>query len=323
MDGRLPAVSNRPAEGTMRERLWKVVFEAETPAGKWFDILLLWAILLSVTAVMLESVEAVAAKYGDLLYAAEWVFTAIFSVEYVLRLWLVRNPWRYATSFYGLVDLLSCLPTYLSLIFPGSQSLLVIRIIRLLRMFRVLKMVSHIQGANVIMVGLRRSRAKITVFFFSVLIFAVLAGTLMYLVEGNEPGTPFTSIPMSIYFAVVSITTVGYGDMVALTALGKALTMFYVLAGYAIIAVPTGIVTAGLIDAVRGDPTTSACPACGAHGHLTDAKYCRRCGERLRAKTGEKVNPMSHLEDVSNLGHIKPQPPPEGEISPAEERGEA
>ncbi len=266
---------------TLKERLWRIVFEAETPLGKIFDVILLWAIVLSVTAVMLETVDSVQERWGRWLKIAEWIFTGLFTIEYLLRLALVRRPIRYATSFFGVVDLLSCIPTYLSLFVGGAHSLLVIRILRLLRMFRVLKMVSHVEGANIILIGLRKSRAKITVFFFAVLLFAVLAGTLMYLVEGNEPGSRFTSIPMSIYFAVVSITTVGYGDIVAMTTLGKALTMFYVLAGYAIIAVPTGIVTAGLIDAYRGDQTTDACKSCGAHGHLTDARYCRRCGEKL------------------------------------------
>ncbi len=266
---------------SLKERLWRIVFEAETPLGKFFDVVLLWSIVLSVAAVMLETVEAIAIEWKVWLKAAEWFFTILFTIEYLLRLFLVRRPLRYATSFFGVVDLLSCLPTYLGLFVGGTHSLLVIRILRLLRMFRVLKMVSHVEGANVILLGLRKSRAKITVFFFSVLLFAVLAGTLMYLVEGNAPGTKFTSIPVSIYYAVVSITTVGYGDIVAMTALGKFLTMIYVLTGYAIIAVPTGIVTAGLLDAYRGDQTTEACPGCGAHGHLTDARYCRRCGEKL------------------------------------------
>jgi len=274
-------VEEETERDTLRERLWRIVFEAETPLGKAFDVTLMWAIVLSVAAVMLESVESINAEWGAQLRVAEWFFTGLFTVEYLLRLFLVRRPFRYATSFYGIVDLLSCLPTYLTFIFAGTQSLLVIRVLRLLRMFRILKMVSHVQGANVILIGLRNSRAKITVFFFSVLLFAILAGTLMYLVEGEEEGTAFTSIPMSIYYAVVSITTVGYGDMVAATAIGKMLTMFYVLTGYAIIAVPTGIVTAGLIDAYRGNENSEACPSCGAHGHLSDARYCRRCGEKL------------------------------------------
>lgn len=268
------------SSNSFKERLWRVVFEAETPTGKAFDVILMWAIVLSVVAVMLESVDGVAAQWGPQLRAAEWFFTGLFTLEYILRVFLVRRPLRYMTSFFGVVDLLSCLPSYLSFFLVGTQSLLVIRILRLLRMFRVLKMMSHVRGSEVIMRGLATSRAKISVFFFSVLLFAVLAGTLMYLVESGEPETKFTNIPVSIYFAVVSITTVGYGDMVATTVLGKVLTSFYVLAGYAIIAVPTGIVTAGMLEA-KGNMTTDACPGCGAHGHLPDAKYCRRCGEKL------------------------------------------
>ncbi len=267
---------------TLKERLWRIIFEAETPAGKAFDVLLLWAIFLSVTAVMLESVDSIALKYGNVLRIAEWTFTIIFTVEYLLRVALVRRPIRYMKSFYGIVDLLSCLPSYLGLILAGAHSLMVIRILRLLRMFRVLKMVGHVRGAETIMRGLLASKAKITVFFFAVLLFAILAGTLMYLVESGEPNTSFTSIPMSIYYAIISITTVGYGDMVPATVIGKFLTSFFALTGYAIIAVPTGIVTSELLKSHLGDPTSDACPGCGVHGHLPDAKFCRRCGDELK-----------------------------------------
>lgn len=264
-----------------KERLWRIVFEAETPSGKAFDVVLLWAIVLSVIAVSLESVNEIRASYGDLLRVVEWVFTLLFTLEYLLRIFLVRRPIRYMTSFYGVVDLLSCLPTYLAILLPGAHSLMVIRILRLLRMFRVLKMVGHVRGAETIMRGLGASRAKITVFFFAVLLFSVLAGTLMYLVESGSPNSKFTNIPISIYYAIVSITTVGYGDMVAITAIGKILTAFYVLTGYAIIAVPTGIVTSELLKSRLGDPSSEACPGCGCSGHLPDAKFCRRCGDKL------------------------------------------
>lgn len=275
------AVDQQPPEDSLKQKLWRIIFEAETRSGKLFDVILLWAIGLSVVAVMLDSVDGIQAEWGTQLRAAEWFFTILFSVEYALRVFLVRKPIRYIKSFFGIVDLLSCLPTYLAIFMGGAQSLLVIRILRLLRMFRVLKMLSHVRGGETILRGLAAGRAKITVFFFAVLLFAVLAGTLMYLVESSESDTQFTSIPMSIYYAIVSITTVGYGDMVAMTVLGKILTSFYVLTGYAIIAVPTGIVTAGILDARLGDPTTDACPSCGIHGHLPDAKYCRRCAEKL------------------------------------------
>lgn len=269
-------------EKSLKERLWEIIFEAETPLGKAFDVVLLVGICLSVLAVMLESVVSIESKYGNELRIAEWFFTILFTVEYLLRVFLVRRPWRYMTSFYGIVDLLSCLPSYLGLIFTGAHSLMVIRILRLLRMFRVLKMVSHVRGADTIMRGLLQSRAKISVFFFSVLLFAVLAGTVMYLVESGEPDTSFSSIPMSIYYAIVSITTVGYGDMVAATVIGKILTAFFVLTGYAIIAVPTGIVTSELLKSHFGDPSSESCPGCGVVGHLPDARFCRRCGDKLQ-----------------------------------------
>ncbi|MDA7493757.1 ion transporter [Akkermansiaceae bacterium] len=266
---------------SLKERMWRIVFEAETPLGKFFDVFLLWAIVLSVAAVSLESVDSIRGQYGDLLKVAEWGFTILFTVEYILRIILVRRPLRYITSFYGIVDLLSCLPTYLAILLPGAHSLMVIRILRLLRMFRVLKMVGHVRGGETIMRGLMQSRAKIFVFFFTVFLFSVLAGTLMYLVESEVEGTHFTNIPISIYYAIVSITTVGYGDMVALTTIGKMLTAIYVLTGYAIIAVPTGIVTSELLRSHLGDPTSEACPGCGVHGHLADATFCRKCGDKL------------------------------------------
>ncbi|MCP5534623.1 MAG: ion transporter [Akkermansiaceae bacterium] len=268
---------------SFRQRLWKVVFEAETPSGKFFDIALLCVIGLSVLAVMLESVDPIAAKYHHLLIVAEWVFTVIFTLEYLLRIWLVRRPAGYIFSFYGIVDLFSCLPSYLALIFAGGSHFAVIRLLRLLRMFRVLKMVHHVRGADTILRGLAASRAKITVFFFAMLIFAMIAGTLIFLVESGVEGSQFTSIPVSIYYAVVSITTVGYGDLTVQTPLGQLITSFMVLAGYAIIAVPTGIVAGDMVrEAMKQDATTDACPGCGVHGHLLDAVYCRKCGEKLK-----------------------------------------
>lgn len=267
---------------SFRQRLWEIIFEAETPSGKFFDVALLWAIIISVAAVMLESIESISDLYHTELLVIEWVCTIIFSLEYVLRIWLVRRPKKYIFSFYGIVDLLSCLPSYLALIFTGGSHFIMIRILRLLRMFRVLKMISHVRGGNVILRGLMASRAKITVFFFAVLIFAMLAGALIYIVESGAEGSQFTSIPISIYYAIVSITTVGYGDLTAVTPLGKLITSMMVLAGYAIIAVPTGIVASDMVrEALYQDETTDACPGCGVHGHLNDANYCRKCGEKL------------------------------------------
>lgn len=265
-----------------KQRIWEIVFEAETPAGKLFDVALLWLIGTSVLVVMLESVKPFRDQHHDFLIVAEWFFTIIFTLEYILRIWLVRRPWRYIFSFYGIVDLLSCLPGYIALSFdPRGSHFAIIRILRLLRMFRVLKMVGHVRGANTIMRGLAASRAKITVFFTAVLFFAVLAGTLIYLVE-SEANEKFSSIPISIYYAIVSITTVGYGDIYAITPLGQLLSALMVLTGYAIIAVPTGIVAGDMVrEVMREDETTDACPGCGVHGHLRDASYCRKCGEHL------------------------------------------
>lgn len=271
-----------PNEQPLKQRLWEIIFEAETPAGKYFDIALLWLIAASVVVVMLESVEPLQNKFHQLLIISEWIFTIVFTLEYALRIWLVRKPWSYIFSFYGIVDLLSCLPGYIALIFAGSNHFGIIRILRLLRMFRVLKMVGHVEGAHTIMRGLGASRAKITVFFTAVLIFAVMAGTLIYIVESGAENTQFTNIPISIYYAIVSITTVGYGDITVTTTLGKVITSLMVLAGYAIIAVPTGIVAGDMVrEAMRQDETTDACPGCGVHGHLRDARFCRKCGEQL------------------------------------------
>lgn len=258
-----------------RERWREIIFEAETPAGRRFDIILLWLIGLSILVVVLESVPAIAAKYSAPLHAAEWFFTAIFTLEYLVRLHVVRHPVRYARSFYGIVDFLSILPTYLMLVIPGAQALQVIRILRMMRMFRVFKMVRHVNGAELLLCALYASRAKITVFFSFMLAISVIAGTLMYLIEGPETG--FTSIPTGVYWAVVTITTLGFGDITPASGLGRLLTSVLALTGYAVIAVPTGILSAELAK-LDGDDTSDACPSCGVHGHLPDAKFCRRCG---------------------------------------------
>jgi len=272
---------------SFKQKVWKIVFEAETRAGRIFDIVLIWIILASVLVVMLETVDSFVLEYGFILTTLEWVFTIIFTLEYIVRLWLARRPLKYAFSFYGLVDFLSCVPTYLTLLpfgaLHGAHSIRVIRVLRLLRIFRIMKMVQHVRGANVILRGLQKSKAKITVFFGAVAILAIIAGTLIYIVESGQPDTKFTSIPISIYYAIVSITTVGYGDITATTPLGKFLTSIMILAGYAIIAVPTGIVSSEFMRA-EADETTDACSSCGVHGHLYDANYCRKCGEKLKGE---------------------------------------
>ncbi|MGJ8724312.1 MAG: ion transporter [Roseibacillus sp.] len=268
----------------LKQKLWEIIFEAETPSGKMFDVALLWLIVISVAAVMLESVESIKAEYGALFIVLEWIFTILFTVEYVVRLWLVRKPLRYATSFFGIVDLLSCLPTYLTLLFPGAtvQSLLVIRILRLLRMFRILKMVHHVKGANLLLRSIYASRAKISVFLMAMAIFASIMGTLAYLIENGHEGSRIQSIPSGIYWAVVTMTTLGYGDIIPVTDLGKFLTMITSLSGFAVIAVPTGIFVSEVAHArEREEDLTDACPGCGSCGHLPDARFCRKCGDKL------------------------------------------
>lgn len=266
---------------SLKKRIRLIVFEAETPVGKAFDIVLLWCIGLSILVVMLETVKGLEANYSKLLLTLEWFFTGVFTLEYLLRIWCSRRPWKYIFSFYGVVDFLSCLPAYVVLLFGTSSAFGVVRALRLLRMFRILKMVNHVKGAEVILHGLARSRAKITVFFFAILMLSVIAGTLMYFVESKQPDSAFTSIPKSIYYAIVSITTVGYGDITAQTEVGRFLTTLMILTGYAVLAVPTGIVTSEFMRSAEPDRTTDACPSCGVHGHLPDAAYCRRCGSSM------------------------------------------
>lgn len=269
----------RPLATGWRHKLHEIIFEADTPAGKAFDLVLIASIVLSVIAVMLESVQSIRDSYGEILYAVEWFFTVLFTLEYMLRLLSVNRPLRYATSFFGIVDFLAIIPTYLSLVLPGSQYLLVIRILRLLRIFRILKLAEYLVEADILRRALRASRRKITVFLLTVLSLVVIIGAIMYVIEGPENG--FTSIPISIYWAIVTLTTVGYGDVSPRTPLGQALASLVMLLGYGIIAVPTGIVTVELSRAGRAQVSTQACPACGATGHDDDAVYCKYCGEKL------------------------------------------
>ncbi|HZI19943.1 MAG TPA: ion transporter [Pyrinomonadaceae bacterium] len=273
------AAEASPPAGGWRGRLHEIIFEADTPGGRAFDVTLIVLILLSVLAVMLESVGEMRERFGAELYVAEWAFTLLFTVEYLLRLLSVRRPARYAFSFYGVVDLLAIVPTYLSLLLPGSHYLLVVRILRLLRVFRVLKLAAHLSEADVLLRALRASRRKISVFLLTVMTLVVIIGTLLYVVEGEENG--FTSIPTSIYWAVVTLTTVGYGDISPKTPLGQAFAVLVMITGYGIIAVPTGIVTVELAQAARGAVSTQSCPECGSEGHDADAVHCKYCAARL------------------------------------------
>jgi len=266
----------------VRYRVYEIIFEADTGAGKAFDLALIVAIVASVLVVMIESVAAYRIEYGEFLRIAEWVFTIAFTIEYVLRLACVGRPVAYATSFFGIIDLLAVLPTFLSLLLPGAQFMLVIRLLRILRVFRVLKLARFTKASSSLLVSLRASRHKIAVFVFAVLTLVVVLGSLMYLVEGGEHG--FTSIPRSVYWAIVTLTTVGYGDVVPHTPLGQALAACIMIMGYGIIAVPTGIVTAELVRGERPDDahdSRHACRQCTAEGHRVDAVHCYRCGESI------------------------------------------
>jgi len=270
-----------------KELVYRVIFEADTPAGKIFDIALIGVIFTSIIAVMLESVTSLQQLYGPWFQVAEWSITALFTLEYLVRLACVRHPIRYAVSFFGIVDLLSILPTYLSLIFPGTQSLIVIRALRLLRIFRVLKLSPYLKGANVLMVALRTSRHKIIVFLGSIMVLVIILGSAMYLVE-NGRGSGFTSIPRSMYWAVVTMTTVGYGDIIPTSVLGQIIASFVMILGYGIIAVPTGIVTAEIVQAAGiRTITTRACPECFTEGHEAHAGFCKDCGEPLMPEARE------------------------------------
>jgi voltage-gated potassium channel len=265
-----------------RQRLYEIIFESETPAGRRFDVFLLVAIVLSMSVVILESVESYRIQYASWLRSAEWFFTILFSVEYLLRLYSVKKPLAYATSFFGVVDLLSVLPSYLSLFFPGMQYLLAIRIMRLLRVFRIFKLGHFLTEGNVIIHALYLSRRKIIVFMVFILLMVTVIGAVLYMVEApyNEN---FASIPVSIYWAIVTLTTVGYGDISPVTNFGRLLAALVMLLGYAVLAVPTGIVSSEMM-AARKDPSLvsgQTCRHCAREGHDSDAQFCKYCGEKL------------------------------------------
>jgi len=265
----------------IKKRLYEIVFEADTSAGKTFDIVLLFAILFSAVIVMSESIESIFKEYHAFLKISEWTITLIFTLEYFLRIWLVSKKSAYIFSFYGLIDFFSVIPAYLGLLIPGgSAGLTIIRSLRLLRIFRVFKLSRYVSESQILIKAMLSSRHKIGVFFFFVIMIVIILGTVMYIVESKESG--FTSIPQSIYWAVVTLTTVGYGDIAPVTALGKFIAGFVMILGYAIIAVPTGIVTSEMnrYNKSRG-VTTQVCPNCLKEGHDTDAEFCKFCGAEI------------------------------------------
>ncbi len=261
-----------------RLEMYDIIFGDDTPLGKGFDVALMAVIIASVLAVMIESVATIRADYANALRIAEWGFTVFFTIEYVLRLICVGRPLRYARSFFGVVDLLAVIPTYLSVLIPGAQFLLVVRLLRVLRVFRVLKLATYLNEADVLVRALRASRHKIVIFLFAVLTLVVILGSLMYLIEGRDNG--FTSIPRSIYWAIVTLTTVGYGDISPHTDLGQALAAIVMIMGYGIIAVPTGIVTAEITRAGLED-RRRFCARCKTTDHRPSASFCWQCGTAL------------------------------------------
>ncbi len=267
---------------SLRFQIHEVIFEADTPLGKLFDIILIFAIIGSVVAVLLESVPTYAVDYLTLFHTLEWIFTIFFTIEYILRLYSVKKPIKYATSFFGIIDLLAILPSYISLFFVGTQSLMVIRAIRLLRIFRIFKMMSFLSEANYISTALFKARRKILVFLFAILLIVMIMGSIMYLVEGRTHESDFDSIPRSIYWAIVTLTTVGYGDISPHTNLGQFIAACLMILGYAVIAVPTGIVTQELVAGSNPKKTnTQSCMNCSREGHDDDAIYCKYCGEEI------------------------------------------
>lgn len=274
-------MEKKPVRQQLTERLHEIIYEADTPTGKIFDVALLIVIFLSIILVMLESVEQLNIKYFEWFLVAEWFITIVFTIEYILRIISIKKPWKYILSFYGIVDLLSTLPTYLTLIFGGHNLFFAIRAFRLLRVFRILKITRYIGESNKLRRALLRSRIKIFVFLFTVLIICTIVGSIMYLVEGPENG--FTSIPVGIYWCVVTLTTVGYGDVHPVTPFGQAIASFIMILGYGIIAVPTGIVSAEYTKKLGqvSVNNTQACRYCNETRHLDNAEYCHNCGNKL------------------------------------------
>ncbi len=270
------------ARQRLRQRLHTIIFEADTPAGRAFDVGLLVAIIVSLIVVILESVPSLDQRYGVWFSRLEWALTILFTIEYLLRLYCVRKPWLYARSFYGVVDLLSILPTYLSLFVEGAQLLLAVRVLRLLRVFRIFKLAGFMREARLLVLALRASRRKIIVFMLFVVLMVTVIGSIMYVIEGDT-NPAFQNIPISIYWAIVTLTTVGFGDITPQTYLGRFFSAVVMILGYAVIAVPTGVVT---MEMMRHQSTnTQACPGCGSEGHDDNARYCKYCGSALEEET--------------------------------------
>lgn len=271
-----------------QDKIHEIIFEADTRTGKIFDVLLLILIVLSIIVVMLESINEYNNKYHDLFIYIEWGLTVLFTMEYLLRIYSVYKPGKYITSFFGIVDLLAILPTYLSLIFVGTHYLLVIRALRLLRMFRIFKLGKHVSQGRILLNSIKKSIPKLTVFLYFVILMVIIFGSIMYLIEGNQPNSTFDNIPRSIYWAIVTLTTVGYGDISPTTPLGQLIASMVMILGYAVIAVPTGIVSAEIIQesGEKNNFNTQSCRYCSKEGHDSDAEYCKYCGQLLNEEEG-------------------------------------
>lgn len=264
----------------IRKRLHEIIYEADTREGKLFDLVLIGVILLSIISVMLESIASVKIVYGTFLKVIEWIITIAFTIEYIGRIFALKRPGKYIFSAYGIIDLLATLPTYIDLIFPGMHFLVSIRAIRFLRIFRILKLTRYVGASNQLVLALLKSRLKIAVFLFNVVILCIILGTIMYMVEG--PNSGFTSIPKSIYWTIVTLTTVGFGDITPVTALGQFIAMIIMIVGYGIIAVPTGLITAEFMSREKNvHDNTQVCPSCGADHHKNKATFCYKCGHEL------------------------------------------
>lgn len=270
--------NNNNNNQTWQDRLHEIIYEADTKAGKLFDVILLWFIIASIILVMLESVKELDVKYHTFFNISEWIITVVFTLEYIVRIISVKRPSKYIFSFYGIIDFLSTIPKYLSLIFGGTHALVALRALRLLRVFRILKLVRFIGAANKIGIALKASRFKILVFLLGVVVLCIILGTVMYLIEGEKNG--FTSIPRSVYWAIVTLTTVGYGDIAPHTGFGQFVASIVMILGYAIIAIPTGIVTSEFSRQFVHTNTIS-CPSCSSENHRNNAKFCQNCGEKF------------------------------------------
>ncbi|AJR04051.1 ion transporter [Siansivirga zeaxanthinifaciens] len=280
-------MNNKPLN-SWRRKLHEIIYEADTPAGKLFDVVLLIIILASIAFVMLESVKSINVKYFELLNVLEWLITILFSIEYIARIIAVKKPLKYIFSFYGIIDFLSTAPKYISLFLGGIHALAALRALRLLRVFRILKLVHFLGASQNLVKALKASRAKISVFLLAVIIVCIILGTIMYLVEGEENG--FTNIPVSVYWCIVTLTTVGFGDIAPQTPLGQFIASLVMILGYGIIAVPTGIVSAEYTNQFKNEKTpkkedvnlnTQSCPNCSKENHRDDADFCYNCGHKI------------------------------------------